>query len=424
MQVKGWQDVAASCGLQVVETSGSSDLIARAGALEVRIEDCQDKRQRAQIVVVVPGPPDFADLSIRTESLNAFPGMPEIEIGDAAFDRRFLIAGPPRMVFALLDVETRRLLLGLLLRVSPQSRLEISCGELRLEISRQGVPGILPLLLDAGRRLARSLEMDVPRRLAQNAKRDPEARVRLENLLVLIREHSGDPDTVEVLRTACLDTSPEIRLRAAKALGSEGRDTLLKLAEGNVNDTLSAEAMLLLERELPFERTKAILDRAVTSRRIQTARVCLKALGRSGAAAIDTLAKVVAYEKLELAVAAVQALEGIGSPAEPPLIVALRREQKDVRMAAAYALGRVGSVTAVLPLKEAAERSSRDPQILRATSLAIAEIQSRIQGASPGQLSLAATEAGQLSLAEAEAGQLSLATDTGGQLSVPDSEEG
>ena len=93
-------------------------------------------------------------------------------------------------------------------------------------------------------------------------------------------------------------------------------------------------------------------------------------------------------------------------------------------MAAASALGRVGSSAAVLPLKEAAESFSHDPELRRATRQAIAGIQSRVQGASPGQLSLAGAEAGQLSLAEAEAGQLSLAADPAGQVSLATAEPG
>jgi hypothetical protein len=72
----------------------------------------------------------------------------------------------------------------------------------------------------------------------------------------------------------------------------------------------------------------------------------------------------------------------------------------------------------VLPLKETAERFESDPDLSRATRQAIAEIQSRLPGASPGQLSLAGAEVGQLSLAQGDAGQLSLVNDPGGQLSL------
>jgi hypothetical protein len=76
----------------------------------------------------------------------------------------------------------------------------------------------------------------------------------------------------------------------------------------------------------------------------------------------------------------------------------------------------------VLPLQEAAGRSVPGSRLRRAAHQAIAEIQARLEGATPGQLSLATAdipEAGQLSLAPAEAGDLSLAADPGGQLSFP-----
>ena len=49
-------------------------------------------------------------------------------------------------------------------------------------------------------------------------------------------------------------------------------------------------------------------------------------------------------------------------------------------------------------------------------SQAVAAIQSRLPGASPGQLSLAATDAGALSLAEDESGRLSLRDDDKGDV--------
>lgn len=231
--------------------------------------------------------------------------------------------------------------------------------------------------------------------------------------------------TAEALRTACSDPSPAIRLRAARKLGAEGRSVLVELVESLEDDTSSAQAISILERELPSERTIAILDQALQRRRLQTAHACLVLLGRYEFTPVDTLANVMARESGELAVTAALALGETGNAAaEQPLILALQRGQADLRVAAANALARIGSVAAVLPLKEAAERFPRNSALLSATRQAIAEIQSRIQGASPGQLSLAATEAGQLSLAEAEAGRLSLATDTGGRLSFQGSEEG
>jgi hypothetical protein len=340
----------------------------------------------------------------------------EIEIGDEYFDAEFFIGGSAQLVFALLDAEMRRLLVD----VKARGRLEISSGQVQSILSKdEDIPDVLPLLLDICKRFAPTLE--IPSRLAENANQDPEPGVRLQNLLLLIRELPNDPGTPEVLRRACSDPSPAIQLRAAKALGAEARGVLLEIAEGLKDDAVSAEAVSTLDRELPFERATAILDGTLSRRYLQTPRVCLEAIGRSGAgAAVDVLSKVLEKESGELALAAAQGLGATGSPAaEPSLIVALQRDQSDLRLAAANALGRVGSVAAVLPLKEMANRFLLG-EVRKAARQAIAEIQSRVQGASPGQLSLAGAEAGQLSLAEAEAGQLSLAEDPTGQLSLGD----
>ncbi len=406
-----WQDAAASCGLQVVEASSAWRpwLKARTGPLEVWISTFGDKK--TELVVEGPWPVEFQWVAIRPESASQ---PAELEIGDKRFDDIFFVGGPAKLVFALLDAETRQLLV----RLSLDGKLDISRSELRVNgMPEKRVPYALPLLLDIGRRFAQPI--DIPRRLAENAQQDPVNWVRLQNLLVLVRWLPDDPATAEALRKACSDPSPEVRLRAAKELGAEGRGVLLELAENLEDDIVSAEAVPALGQELPFELTKAILDRAVSTGSIRTARACLEAIGRGGnAEAVGILAKVLENEHGELAPMAAWALGATGSPAaEPPLIEALERKEENLQVAAANALGRVGSVAAVLPLKEMADRFLLG-EIRRAARQAIAEIQARVQGASPGQLSLAGAEAGQLSLAQGEAGQLSLASDPAGQLSI------
>lgn len=78
----------------------------------------------------------------------------------------------------------------------------------------------------------------------------------------------------------------------------------------------------------------------------------------------------------------------------------------------------------MLPLEEVAERFPRDLELGETTRQAITKIQSRLQGAAPGQLSLVGDEAGRLSLAQVEAGQLSFAAEEAGQLSLPSDEAG
>jgi hypothetical protein len=387
--LKTWKAIVAAHGLKAEKDSVWEDqlredplkLKAHSEQFKAWIEELPRGRMYPfQIVVAArQWPPGFADIRLRARR-NKPAGPSQVETGDEAFDSTFAAEGPIVLLSVLLDAETRRLLITL----SAESWFEIADGELRAEAWH--IPDILGFLLDLGRRCARPLH--IARRLAQNASQDSNAGVRLKNLLLLAREFPERPETTAALRTACADPSPQIRLRAAKELGAEGHGLLVAFAESVEDDASSAQAIAILGRELPLERTRAILVQALRRRGLQTARACLEALGDGGAPEdIDTLAEVMASEKNELAVAA------------------------------AKALGRVGTAAAVLPLKEAAEHTG-DHDLRRAAHQSIAEIQSRLQGASPGQLSLAGDGAGQLSLATAEAGDLSLADEQGGQLSI------
>jgi len=393
---------AELCGLEDVKASWlARNVRARAGRVEVRIGVSGNKHHPTRIVVAAPGPPGFGDVSIHSAALGET--VRGLASGDEFFDFAFILDGPVPLVFALLDIETRRLLH----RANAECRLQLSSGELRVDLADEKAAVVLPSLVEIGRRFARPL--DVPRRLVENARQDAEPGVRLHNLLVLIRELPRHPLTAWALRDACSDPSPRVRLQAAREVGAEGRAVLLELVDLD-DDAVSAEAVSALDRELPFERATAILDRALIQRRLRTARACLESIGRSGAAAVEVLAEVLERRKEgEVAVAAIRALGATGSPAaEPPLLQALQRDAEDLQVAAAEALGRIGSAAAVLPLQEAAERSRLDSDLPRAARQAIAEIQSRLEGAAPGQLSLAAAEAGRLSLALDPAGQLSL----------------
>lgn len=412
-RLQDWREAAERCGLRVTETRPR--LTARAGPVEVRIEPCGNKEKCSRIVVAAPVAPDFEKVRIRPQ---ASPAAGEVTIGDPGFDDTFSIDGPTLEVFALLDSDTRRLLRA----VNDAGRLEISGSQIEAVVSWTAeASDILSFLLEICKRLGTPVEL--PRRLVENVKRDSEGEVRLQNLLLLLREFPGDPGTVEALRAACSDWSPATRLRAARELGSEGRDALREIAQSLGDDAVSAEAVSILDQELPFELTKALFGRAWSSGCLKTAAACLKVLGHSGTGAVGLMAEVLAQQNAVLATAAAYALEATGSPdAEPLLVQALQHEEEEVRMAAARALGRIGSAAAVLPLKEAAMRSGRE--LRQATGQAIAEIQSRAPGASPGQLSLTEAEVGQLSLAMEAAGQLSLAPGEPGQLSLNGGEEG
>jgi len=405
--------IARACGLQVKETG--LPLRACTGSMEVKIAGSINKDMDLQVAIAAPELSKITILHRRAKHSYQYSWTAEIATGDPGFDSVFRVEGPLSLVSAVLDARTRSLLRGL----STRSRLDLVGGELRAEMFSWNLPSTLPHLLEVGRRLSQPL-LDIAQCLAENSNRDPEPGVRLQSLAMLVQERPGRQATLEALRAACWDASTQVRLLAARELGAEGRDVLLEFAESTEDETLSAGAVSILDRELPFERANAILMQALRRRRLLTARACLEVLGRCGAAeAVDVLAKVVVHERGDLAVTAAKSLEATGSPAaEPPLIQALQSDLADLQAAAAEALGHIGSAASVLPLQEAEENAGRNSELQRAARQAIAEIQSRLPGASPGQLSLAGTEAGQLSLAQSEAGQLSLATDPAGQLSL------
>src|SRR5688572_20834008 len=100
-RVQAWQEAAGWCGLQVVDASRGlrPQVTARVGPVQVMIEASGEKGRPTRIVVKAPWPPGFRDVILRPES--AFQMGREIEIGDAPFDREFLIQGEALLVSAL-----------------------------------------------------------------------------------------------------------------------------------------------------------------------------------------------------------------------------------------------------------------------------------------------------------------------------------
>jgi hypothetical protein len=307
-------------------------------------------------------------------------GAQEYRIGDTAFDDAFYVGGAPAEVHALLDAETRRDLVAL----AEYGQIRTVPGEIQLQLPCDGselsttLPRALNLLLRCTRRL--TSQHTLLYRLIGNVQHDPEPGARLASLLVLVREFRSEASLPETLRRACGDASPRIRLHAATALGGEGQPVLVELAESAADDVCAARAIEALGDQLPVERVIAILKQALRYNLRDTAQASMKAWSAFGP-----------------------------SPdgAESLLLEVLERDDVDLRIAAARALGHVAAVSAVLPLQEAAARVGT-PGFISATRQAVAQIQSRLQGASTGQLSITAADAGQLSVADSAEGRVSL----------------
>ena len=425
-----WRRSAEACGLTDLQPSSDrlrGRLPQAHGREDIGVTIARYQRSRSdkgtRLVLETPVS-RLAGMALRGESLitdlRRMLGASEIEVGDPDFDARFFLAGAMAPSLAFFDAEMRRLLTD----VKPACRrMEIARGMLEVDIHEDVdmetvLPTVLYRMLEIGRRWPHHSETAA--RIAHNTLRDPHPSVRLHNLLLLTREMAEEPIAQEALRAACDDPLPQIRLRAATALGARGHEVLFALAEGP-DDEVAGQAIGALGRWLPPERTMTILDDAIRTRRDATAAACIALLGRTGGdAAVTRLTRIVAGGLDHLKLAAVEALGWSGrAAAEAPLVGALRHALPEVRRAAAAALGQVGTVASVLPLEEAAERDSALRSTVRQSIVAI---QSRASGASPGQLSLAGGETGQLSLAAGDAGQVSLA-DQAGRLSATDPEK-
>jgi hypothetical protein len=272
-------------------------------------------------------------------------GVRDVVTGDSDFDRKLFVQGAPVPVFAILDADTRQALL----RLARRWHLHLKAGQLSIErrLSPTGVGG----LVRAARELAAVSGALAGRvapfgRLEHNALNDPQPNVRLNNIDILARDRR---QRAAVLREALLDPSEKVRVRAAVWLGVEGRETLLDLLNSpTLEPESAAEAIRSLGAHLPEARGLELLGRA------------------------------------------------------------LDEDRRSVARAAAESLGHAGTTSAVPALRAVIDDHPLDFALRRAANEAIARIQSRLEGAEAGQLSVAEAEAGELSLSDSAAGRLSL----------------
>jgi HEAT repeat protein len=330
---------------------------------------------------------------------------------------RIVVTGPLVAPLSLLLLDTKVRLQADVLKDSGWLASIEDDGRLTVVISgSQGADRIADALagaLELARRMRDPEELSA--RLARTVGSDPLGDVRLRSLEALLRDFPGSPHAREAAIAALRDDRPDVRLHAALALGPEGRATLQELACGErTPDQMAARALRELDEELAVPRVVELLAGARRANRLATVHASVEWLGRQrGPEAAATLAPLLASPNEELAAAAARALSAAAGPlAEPPLLERLATAaSRRVLVEVAQALGRVGSAAAVAPLRQAAD-SWDDEAIGSAARQAVAEIQARLSGAAPGQLSLSAADAGQVSLAGGE--------DASGRLSNPE----
>ncbi len=435
-----WRDAATAAGLTAVERSEGA-IEGWSGELRVRLE----RLERAEVSgtrITISGPGIHPDLVLKRGTA----GQNDVQIGDERFDDSVLVRGPTAVLRAVLDADTRRIAHGLVYRrLERPGRLPIWAegrvekGALRADVAdlsswrgpntRGDVDGgfvssesegydylggseRLPEALSLTLAFARRLEppKDLACSLADRLAGEPEARARLLLLDTLLEEFPEAEAARSALLASRSDPDARVRLRAGIRLGPEGQKVLLDLAGGEgAEDEINAQALAALGGSVAVPDVLRVLHEALRLRKLETSATCLELLAKAdGPEAIAALGRVLAVERGGLAGAAAQALGATDDPAaEVPLLAALAGTHEESRVAAVRALGRVGTAAAVPALKDA---EAGDGRLRHAARQAIAEIHSRLSGASPGQLSLAEGESGELSLAEDDAtGRLSLA---------------
>jgi hypothetical protein len=361
---------------------GVAERLARAAfPLENELQVFRDQNDSLGLVALIRG----ADPGISLGTTGQTTG--DVEVGHLGFDRQFNVQGATALVRARLDGLTRDALLELARRALREGQLTVGDGQLRAVVPPSQRVSLtdptdetVPLIAQVAHRLADPI--DEVAELAKNARQDPVSGVRVLCLRTLLREYPKHASIGPLLREATQDADAEVRLEAGTALGLEGVAALNALvADRSVEDDLAARAAASLGPRMDASVARETLRLEMAASRARqrpaTARACTAALATHG------------------------------DPQDEPLLLALATDQRDeaLRLAAVRALGQVGSANAVPSLADLASAGSAD--LRRAGREAIATIQARLRGATPGQLSLDPGGAGQIALADDAVGRLS-----------------
>jgi hypothetical protein len=338
-------------------------------------------------------------------------GVTELQVGDPGFDAEVFAQGPEDVLLPLLNHEAR-----LAVRALVALGGRVSDGTVRIDLSTSHSVKPIAAALAAGLRAASCLRerSDAVGRLIENAQDDPCPEFRRRCLELLARRHAGDPRARDAFRALLRSRNPALRLGAAIPLATEGHETLAALAaDPSTPEPIAVRAIDAMGERLSAEHAAAGLEAALSRGRTQVALAWVGSLGRvGGSLAITRLSSALLGDPRETAVAAAAALAATGDPAaEPALIRALGSGHPELRVASAEALAVMGTTRAVAALHRAAQFHPSS-ELARATRQAIAAIQARLPGASPGQVSLADAESGQLSLTHrSDSGRLSVTNE-------------
>ena len=321
---------------------------------------------------------DRVDVSLRADREQGF----DFLIGDDRFDTKINARGNEVACRAVLDADARA---AALKAFSMLQKLRIEDG---VALWRFDGP------LYAVESLETALDRMIPavkgfvlasadvERIAGHVATDPCTGVRLRCLDLLVRKFPNRAETAAAIRAGFSDTDREVKLVAASRLGEEGWAVILESTDAAQPEPVRERAIREVGRQFPSERAVPILRRAITDVMVNV-RI----------AAIETLAEHYPEELVKVAVrsgtplevqeALLTAASKVGAKAEQVLLALAERGDEAIRLHAIIALASVGTVAAIPRLREIGVAALRN-----AIETTVAEIQARLEGAEPGQLTL------------------------------------
>jgi hypothetical protein len=381
-----WEAASRICGLTGVRKrvdDGDRWLEARRGTLEVSFRARGFVRISGTAVRVEPFAPEI-ELTVRPPGAHRLALDLGRTLADASFDAAFDARGGRVDVHASFDAGVRRLLLDVFAGDGATAKLVVlRSGHLTALVEggaaatrAERLAAAVEQLLAIAEGLRRTDRLE--ERLAENARTDPMASVRLRCLEVLIEERPGHHATAAALRAALADADDPVRLAAAFASPDEGRAVLLAVVRETARDDATASrALALVSDAIEGDELERLLADALRAGKEATIAACLDGLARKDGRHRPAIVRVLASEPAPRA------------------------------MAAAKALGRVGATADdVLALRRAQAAHPHDAALQRAVREAMTSIQSRLVGADHGQLALA-QPTGEVSLAEDARGRVS-----------------
>lgn len=417
-ETKRWQ--------RFIETARGLQLHARGGiarpSITGKIDDCDVRISPVNrdhiIVISAPSHGAHFDISLSPKT-DDDERERSIRLGDDEFDHRVVVQGNVPEVVALLDVKTRRMVVELMdeLSVEVRRRQVLKYGR-HLELDPGGTLLCLRRMAELSERLFRVSAREIQDRLANNARCDPNPKVRALNLRLLCEYYPPDQRMRSLGRTALSSDHLECVLEGAIGLAEAG-DGLDRLrafrhladiaAADTFADELRSPALDALALHFPDQARELVegvaqemgpLPSALPSAMLQ--------LGIEPD--LDRLTDRAASTRPESQIEVVRRLAEHGLRFEKVLLALLDSPSERVQLEVVEALSSVGSVEAVesiLPLTRGFLRSKK----LRARAqVAIRTIQDRLEH--PG-------DGGELSLSDPLRGELSVRGQRGDLSGLP-----